>query len=300
MAGIQVYQKSMRFRGSAIPMGFLYSLAAGVLGAYLYTLFQSWVPFIYLNIVAAIGFGALIGIAAGWALKKAHCRNTLLAVIIAAAGAIAGEGVSYWLSYEDLVDTFAASEGIPAEDLKAEFGILDYVALRIDTGYTIGRASSSSNGPTVSGWVMVLVMLAEVLIVLGSAIGFAVSWISVPYCERCSAWTKSRTLGEILGVDESSLNNAMSREDLPSAMRPVFAEGSDKRLEYQLHQCDTCNETSYLTLTLKWLEGKKGKKNEEKSTMIVKYALVTPEEVENLRTLFTPPAEPAPEPQPEV
>src|SRR4030095_13919240 len=84
----QTYRHSGKC-GAAGPL--LNLLAAGVVGfplGLLYAYATTWLPFVYLNILMTIGYGALVGAIGVTILKRCRVRNNTVAAVGALASGL--------------------------------------------------------------------------------------------------------------------------------------------------------------------------------------------------------------------
>lgn len=86
---LPTYRHSGKFGATAlvaVPLvGVLLGWPLGLAYAYLI----KWIPFVYLNILLTIGYGALLGLAVGWTLQRCRVRNLPVTLVLAVVVGVA-------------------------------------------------------------------------------------------------------------------------------------------------------------------------------------------------------------------
>lgn len=160
--------------------------AALILGV-IYVYLTKWIPFIYLECLITMGYGAILGFIIGAGAESGNSRNKAqVGLVSTAIGLLAVLWV--WVFY------FHVHGGVWVLD---PLGLLMLVTkLGSVQTMTVGRFSSS--GITISGLGIYLIWLCEALMIIGFAIATAVQTIaSHPFCENCMKWTESVPDGSI-------------------------------------------------------------------------------------------------------
>ena len=147
-------------------------------------------PSIKLAIFIPLGFGWLVGVAAGRSMRLGHVRNSNVRIIGATLLSLVAlyASWSFWLyalsrrdfSAEDMVDVTPLSIALqPAQMWSAIQTISE------KGGWTIGGKGSEP----VTGVVLWLFWLAEAGTIVGLCIAVA-RWVggTYPYCESCGRW----------------------------------------------------------------------------------------------------------------
>jgi len=289
MSALSRYRPSGRMGSSAIVM----ALAAGTVGAailgWAYQAAVDWIPLVYVNVLATMGFGWALGFLVARALRKGHGRNVAAAVAIAGLAAVLGDAVSFHAGYRRV---HAEAEKIRAAFLKElspedraeaveelDYPFSEYLSDRAENGWTLG----SESGLPIRGALVWGVWVLELGILVGFAARFALRAARAPYCEPCGAWTVGAPVASMAGVDDGALRAAVAAGDLATLLSPPRRAGGGVGVEFVQHGCPTCD-TRFLTATLRWrTEPTRRKKQEEKRETLVEAAVVTPADVESVR-----------------
>ena len=102
-----------RASGRLGPLTIAYFAAAIVAAAgaaWLYQMLMTWIPYIYVNLVLCGLFGAGLGAAGAFAVRRGHCRNRLFAFVLTLPLAAAGLGASYYWAYESTLAKIAEQQ----------------------------------------------------------------------------------------------------------------------------------------------------------------------------------------------
>src|SRR5437588_11227556 len=114
------YRTSGRFNPLTIAL-FAGAMVAGAGAAWLYQALMTWIPYIYVNLVLCAGFGVGLGVAGAFAVRRGHCRNRILALVLALPLALGAVGASYYWAYQSTLSTIAEKNpGATIEAVRAE------------------------------------------------------------------------------------------------------------------------------------------------------------------------------------
>ncbi|MCP4404671.1 MAG: TerB family tellurite resistance protein [bacterium] len=251
---ILLYSSSGKLTVLSIPFGLLFGIVVAAGLGWLYQVLVGFNPFIYINFLLTIIYGAVIGRAVGLGLQFGKCRNVLLGVFLALMVAIAGDLLTFRYAYSDMAG----------------------VREQIENGWVISFFVAPAGIP-VSGPSIYAVWIAEFLLICVAAIATASLAPGEPFCEFCGQWTKKQDLGSIAGIDEKPLLEALYVGNLRPFLQMPTAM-SWKTLSYALYSCPRCSKQRYLSVTLEWEEEEK--KQEE---VLLEYAFVTKEQIAELR-----------------
>lgn len=286
MGRIEAYRPSGKLGPGAIPMGLGAGLVAAVGAGWIYQRIVDWVPFIYLNAIATIVYGLVIGLAATFGLQMGKNRNPMLACIVVVFCSAVGIASTFHYSYNNVTaeihDDLATDmeDAAPTlEEMRAEISFKEYIDVRVEGGWEVFRSELS--GPLV--W---LVWLLEAGIVVGTGIALARAGAKMPFCEACVAWPDEIAIGVAAGVDARALR-AAAKKDLDGVLTPTVREdGGRIDAEYKAHACSGCD-ARFLTVELKWEATDKKGKPEEKTETILEHAIVTPEQVAKVQAAIS-------------
>jgi hypothetical protein len=273
------YSPSGFFRPTTFVF-FFAAIAGALLGSWLYQLSMHWIPrlSIYLSIIVCIGFAFGLGALGGWSVKAGHCRNRLIALILALplTGALVG-GSFYW-DYQRFVgevvdEEKAENPSITAADVRNLVPMSKFIELRVEHGWTM--SSHGSSGGKMNGWIVWTVWGIEAAIFLGAVLIMVGGAASAPYCERCNQWTSERQM-ILPGLSKSDAdplldaNNLDALIDLPVPPEPDHS----MMLTLTAGLCPTCKDTGFLTVAEKRVIAQKKGKAQQKSTTLISDALM--------------------------
>ncbi len=321
----ETYRPSGKFGPAAIPLCVVTGVAvAGAVG-WLYQAIIDHVPFFYLNILATMGFGAVIGLAVGYAARAGKCRSVVLAVGIAAVSGVVGNAMCFHYAYDrfmadEIEDWISGAEDTSPEALtwsdeqiaetingagdltemerkefiaiaksggdlataKERFPLGDYITLRADAGWTLGRSGSLP----LSGFLAYATWVIEFVLIAGFAGLLVMESVSTPFHEGLGVWMEPELLARLPEVDGDALRTAAGEGDNEVLLDPPRKGRSRYSAEYTAFVCEE-SDYGYLKIDLKWMKAAKKKGKEEEATeKILDRGLVSVEELATLqRTL---------------
>ncbi len=253
---LATYAPSQKFTLGFLPV--LPALAAVTAGlAAVYQGIVHYCPIIKINAILC----ALFGMGVGWltisVLRLAKCRNTGLAIGMAAVMALVSLGVGHYVEY-----------AINTQGVQGSVSFGDYIEARVQAGWSIGSRSANSRSPDISGWGVYAVWGVEAVIVLGCAVYAAVEGVKKPFCEACERWVAKPVqfgLGDFEPAVVERLRSAENSADLVGELagikvvplaEAIAASGGDA-LRVEVFPCPACDQTNYLTVSLKTVRDKK-------------------------------------------
>jgi hypothetical protein len=260
-------------------------LIAAIL-AVIYARLENWIPFVYLNVILLLGLGFVIGLVVQNRARAAKIRHAGVAGMIAL---LCGLVALYFAWAADFV--FRTGAVPPGHYLNA----LDPLVLGryVSFFYENGAWGLGKGGGVVKGWFLGLVWVIEALVIVGfPTLIVANEFGDNVFCERCRTWNTTQNdvvrLSPASGLDVSQLADA---ENLDELCRMPHAEaGAAEFLRVNLSTCASCPETNTLRIdrvTVK-TDKKDGKPSETTQTLISRL-LISPEELEAVRQLASPP-----------
>ncbi len=267
---------------ASLVLGPAAGLGAGVLLALIYQYAVYHIPFIYINFLLTLALGAGIGFACGFALKFGKCRNTAVALLIGAACGTAAIATSHIVNYRIVlsdVQKELAADGMSAADVENALGFGQFIDLRVDSGWTIGKSKS---GMPISGVFVWLIWLIELGAVAGMAAVLAQSQVNVPFCENCDAWTTKEPVGSLTPAAFAPLKGAIESDNLAAIVTPARDPHSDKTANFTLHRCPTCGKSTYLSCKVTFKVMEKGKAT-EKSEDVFDYVALDDGQIDTLK-----------------
>ena len=207
------------------PLTFALFLAAtvgGVAAAWIYQLAMHWIPFIYLNLIICGGFGFGLGWAASWAIKTGHCRNRMIALLMAlplvAVAVVASHFWEYTRFISDVRENVAKEKQLEltTEQVKKELPFSKYVELKVEEGWQVSNHGSS--GSKMNGVMVYIIWGLEGLILLGVALAMTWAAVGEPYCERCNQWGAPRKM-LLQGLSRSDADPPLQSGDLDAVIQ---------------------------------------------------------------------------------
>lgn len=275
------YRPSGRFNPLTLAL-FAGAIAAAAAAAWLYQMLMTWIPYIYVNLVLCAGFGAALGVAGAWAVRRGHCRNRLVAVLLAVPLAAAGVGASYYWGYRSTLSAIAEKNPeTPIEAIREEVTFERWIDAREEAGWTMSSSHSTAsrrNSPDISGAGVLVVWAIEALLLLGLTVLLVDAEAQKPYCERCGRWCAPKPLS-LAGLGRADVEHAVQLGDLmPLVDIAVRADGDPARsLVLTGNVCDGCSDTAFLSVEEKTTTQKK-KQTSVKTVRLLKHAILTSEQ----------------------
>jgi len=280
---MRTYQHS----GTVPVLGAIQALAIGsaaavVLGI-VYSFSFYYIPYVYLNFLLALGFGAGVGATIGWAAREGKIRNTGVTVALAVVASLVG-------IYAEWGSTlYALAPMTEMGDYWKEFGLSSFLPQSI-IGLMVHLFQEGSWGLTagamVKGWPLFAMWLVEAGVIVGLAGATAFAQIAKrPFCESCDEWITGETPHFYIGDGTEPVWTEVQNGNFDPLADTEQATGSEPTyVRIKLHVCDTCTQSNYLTITRceNTVDNKGNPKLEEKD--IITNLAVDDTEVELIRT----------------
>jgi len=266
-------------QGGAPVLGVLLTailgIAAALVLALIYTVFQVYVPFIYLNFFATAGFGAGIGAAVAMLAKFGKIRSPAVIVAITVCCTLFGVYAEWGFFPLVYYDNF--------HDLS---GFHPLVMLEVGQELFQNGSWGLTANFQVTGWFLVLVWVTEAVVIFLCAIGVCANFdvAAQPFCDNCNRWTKTRkgiSSFACTGGEEEwqrLKNGDMHAVDhLPrlSGNRLTFV-----RLD--VAACPQCVDSTYLTANIVSHQTDANGRQTENLIAIFKHKTITPNDQEHL------------------
>jgi hypothetical protein len=255
-------------------------LCAVVLGwplGFAYGYLIKWIPFVYLNIFIVLGYGAALGAASDYLLKKCHVRNVVVAyglTTLVGAAAIYFQWNGHLNALFDEAPWFCPPDEIwSAMQFLYEHG-----------SWSIGRHSSGN----VTGLMLAGVWAVEAAGIMTTVIYFGTdSARTIPYCEKSRVWLDdSKKYDTLAFFGDSAQVAALAAGDLAPVIeaRPREA-GATQFARLILKHSPKCEEFFTLKVENVALTTNKKGEVEEKTNELTK-DLVLPREMRELIERF--------------
>ena len=275
------YRASGRIGALTLPL-FAAGIVAAAGTAWLYQMGMTWIPYIYVNLVLCGLFGAGIGVAGAFAVRRGNCRNRVVALALTLPLAAGGIAASYYWAYQSTLSKLAEHDpGASVADIRNEVTFSRWVDARKEAGWTMSSShssSSSKSSPDISGAGVFVLWGLEALTILGIALVIVDTEVEKPYCETCERWCTSKPLS-LGGLTRVDVEHAVALGDLmPLVDIQVRSDGDGAHsLLLTGHICDGCSDTGYLSVDEKTVTRAK-KQTKTTTAHLIKYALLTREQ----------------------
>ena len=290
------YRHSGRFSFSGVLIAAGFGLLVGLPCAYVYAYLDHWNPFVYVNCLAAIGFGWAIGQVISSKLQSQKCRN----VPIAGAAALLVVLVSYYLSWAVWLHTLTHIPVLAL--LQHPFDMWQVVLYVNEVGAWRVR------GDVVKGMLLWVAWGSEAAGIIGFAVYTAVhSMQETTYCEGCDLFAKVfRSVCSVKAGVAPSLQNKAALKSYRSGLKAQAAElkqhleikdfayveqlgavqpDSIAWYDFDLASCPQCNMTNTLSVTQhERIQRKKGKEKASERT-VLHHLLLSANEADTIRKL---------------
>ncbi|HEY7953749.1 MAG TPA: hypothetical protein VII38_00595 [Polyangia bacterium] len=274
------YRPSGFFRAKALLL-FVAATAAGVALAWIYQFLLREIPFIYINLLVVCGFGAALAAGAWFAVQKGHCRNRVIALLLALPLAAVPLAASHWFEYRHVISAIVEkTPGASEADALREIPFGKYLEIKKQAGWKLESS-------TISGAAVTAIWIVEALIVFGAVLFGALAGVDEPYCEKCNRWCEAVAF-RLHGVGRAEAEPVLSGGDLGALADLKAPTPPDPSLsvEIQIKRCGGCAETGFVSVSEKRMVQKK-KKVEEKSKRLARHALLRPAERQRLLDRFS-------------
>ncbi|MGE0191535.1 MAG: hypothetical protein AB7T63_05775 [Planctomycetota bacterium] len=248
-AGWDFYEPSDRVGSSTVPAA-LAVVALASAGAFAYQRITMWMPLIYVNFLIVGGFAAAIGWAMSEAFLKTHGRAAKMGAGFAAGAAAVAFVVSFQAAAvftrgeireeREALQTRLALEGEGEfdeeafEELVSSFGVGDYIQLRQEGGWTVGRRSG---GVGLSGGMVWLVWLVELGILAGGAWLMAEKRLDRVYCEECRRFCDVIDVASIRHVPPRDAREAIRHGTIDDLLALPSTDRRAPPLHVRAHVC---------------------------------------------------------------
>jgi hypothetical protein len=198
----QKYRHSGKF-GAHGPL--LYLLVAGAVGfplGLIYAYATTWLPFVYMNFLITVGYGALVGVIGIGIMKRCRVRNTAVTAIGALASGLV---VLYFVWSAHVHVTYKGAPILSGPD-----SILE--AMR----NLYAQGSWSLKGTVVTGIPLAIIWAVEALIILGMTTLVAATNIAdTPYCEENQCWLdEEKTIDTVSAFTDPEQLDRLKQGDL--------------------------------------------------------------------------------------
>jgi hypothetical protein len=268
MATVPRYSPSGFLRPITVAL-FAGATLAGVVLAWPYQLLLNWIPLVYLNLITVVGFGLGLGALGSWAVRRGHCRNRAVALLLALPLFALPLAMSYYVGYRGTVSEVQAAhpEVSREEIMRDHLTFADWLKVREEAGWSLKSSK-------VDGGMVLVIWAAEALWLLGVIGWLVLAAAGAPYCERCNRFCAERKL-RVPGRSRKEALALVEGGDLDAliGLQPPSESDGLTALLLTGAICGGCAETGFLTVEEKLITVKRGKR-EEKSKRLLSNAIL--------------------------
>ncbi|MCA9059388.1 MAG: hypothetical protein KDA85_12850 [Planctomycetaceae bacterium] len=278
----EVYRHSGRISVLGLLLMLIAGFATALVGGVVYTYIVSWIPIIYVNVIATMGFGAVIGFVVGNCSRLGKVRNNAILILLTLGTSMLALYVA-WIF--DCLARFGFSDGAL---LWHPLDLQHYISMFYKEGFwSMGRNEESM----VSGLFLGAIWLAEAAAIIG--ISIAVAWgttAALPFCEYCDCWTDRTTsicrLAWQQPSAEPELGVELSSGDLTALQQYVsMPQVVDGGLRIDICKCPSCDQSTYVTVGRVKLSYDKNGAEQIRTTNLITNQQIGPEQLEFLTNL---------------
>lgn len=277
-AAAHLYEQSGKVGFLGLVAGVGTTLVLGPVLGGIYAAAIAYIPFIYVNVLLTLLFGAATGFAITFAMKMGKVRNTWVMV----GGAFLGTCFVHYVGWMIWMAVMCFRSDIPVPFFEIVFPIT-FLMMVVELS-EVGAWSIGSSGTAVTGVFLWIVWGLEALIVFGTSLAVAFFTAdSEPFCEECETWCDPhddvlRLSGQI---DGGQIGARLMSSDLGVLSQATRAH--PQVLEWNqvdLCRCRSCGKTNTLTLSHVHVTfDKKGNKQVHKRALVNRM-LLTPEQAD--------------------
>ena len=280
----------------------LIGMAVAVALAFVYQLLLEWIPFIYVSFLLTIGAGFLLSIMGSTICSIGHCRNRFIGFIVGLLLTLSLLGGKFWFQYqakladqqkalavsilEDDNFEFEQNQALAearAAKIMSDWSITDYLQMRVDQGWQIGRGGG---GAPVSGLFVYLIWLLEAGIIFFIGISGSMAQSAEPYSEKLSTWASEEEHIMSLPVTDAEMVAQIQSATSVEQLLEIPIPKTDQSNVFAIYKTNSIPgqelEDAYLTVQL--LELSVNNKGEEvrTETPLVTHAVLSSEKRKEL------------------
>lgn len=279
-----LYRPSGKVGVLGIFAGAATALVLGPVLGGLYAAAIAYIPFIYVNVLLTLVFGAAIGFAMTLAMEMGKVRNTWVIV----GGAFLGTCFVHYVGWMIWMAVMCFRSDIPIPFFEIMFPPT-FVMMIIDLSEV---GAWTLRGNPVSGVMLWIVWIVEALIVFGTSLAVAGSTgNSRPFCEACESWCTARNdVARFAGEnDGDAIGQRLMALDLGVlAQTPRAHPQATAYFQVDIARCESCGATNTLTFNRVHVTYDKKGNPQVHAKPIVNRMLLTPEQAEWVAQLGSP------------
>lgn len=253
-----LYKPSGKLSLLAIP----YYLAAGLflfpLVGFLYAYAIWYCPFVYVNFIITVAFGATIGGTLGYIVEKAKVRNKIIAVFFTAIFS----AFAYYVHWVVWVDLAMNAGQILGDERLASIAVSNVSFNQLITLFSnplatldiikeinvVGIWGLAGSSDTANGGLLTFFWILEAAIIFWLAITFGTKKVKNPFSEKLNVWLPSKSFARLEFTKEpKKLLQTLLKGDLSLLHAMNKSNGLENHTEFTLFFSDA--DEFYLTFT---------------------------------------------------
>jgi hypothetical protein len=241
----EFYVSSNKFSAAGFTIAALGAAAAGLALGFAYGCVQVLMPILYVCFLVTVVFGAVLGQVVFHVVKLGQVRHRGVASAAVGVGALTGL-YGAWVA-----DRFVRLKMLHVEGIDLSFSpseLLRYMEVFLDHGFW-----SLLHGTPLFGFPLLLIWLAEAGIIFALALKRARKQVGeTAYCEGCHRWTRtSRGVRSLMPNTSHGLTQDLKKGNLQAIHQVIpTSPGAPLSLRLDLHQCSTCADSVFLSLSV--------------------------------------------------
>lgn len=271
------YKASGKAPISGILLMLIGGTIAGILLSIVYIALQWFIPFIYLNLFIAIGFGIGTYMALVFLLKKGKVRNPSIAVAIAFIVTI----ISYYSQWALYLSLLLQSSGGGSFFVKTSFNLDTFLYefmhpfdIMNNIKTLVGIGTFTLKGSVVKGGFLVFIWIIEALLIIAIAPIFISGNAKEPFSELQDNWMEEKTLPiNLKFIEKENLQNFKNELEKGNYLPLLELKNNDNPNKYAVLKTYSIDGDDKQFLSIENVEITYNSKNEEKKdeTDVVKY-----------------------------
>jgi len=275
---METYRHSGRTPLGAAAISLLTGLFIALIGAFAYAWSVQWIPLIYINFLATLAFGALVGGAVGVVARVGRIRSDavvgLIALFCMAVGVWLYWGASFWAMFG------------PEAGLRPWGPTLlsAYVQHLFENG-----SWGLKDGDPIKGWFLTAVWVVEIGLLFVVAWATALACVNQPFCESCGEWTETESaVARFDAKGDEAVWQRVITDDLPALGEvPLLSEDKPNYVRLDFAKCPKCEHSNFMTLQAVEIttDSKGNTKTKERKLLV--HGILTAEQSQIIRHLAT-------------
>ncbi len=277
---MQTYRHSGAITSHGVLMVAAAGFATAVAAAFAYTFGIAYIPFIYINALLTIGFGALIGAIVGLTCKYGKVRNDLLITALAVKFAVVGVYCAWGVVPLSIVGLEAGISGFSPQVM------VEWITFLYENG-----SWGMDDNSTVHGLPLAGIWLLETAMIIGFSVLAARSMVShQPFCEDCDRWTATEKGVQLLAAHgEEPVWEIVKAGDLEAMNQLTLADNeTNPVVRLNLSTCPTCSHSNFLTIERVEYSVDQYNNVKEDTKPIVRNLIIEQNQIELVRNLGMP------------